>query len=110
MEAMTSCSARRVRALAVVAVLLCGLATIAPLIARSTAVHHQRIHVVKIVDIAAGDHHATTLHLNQPGALLQHSRSSTDQVATTRAAAAVTPADDTTLVSVRTRGPPTSAL
>jgi hypothetical protein len=110
MEAMTSCSARRVRALAVVAVLLCGLATLAPLIARSTGVHHQRIHVVKIVGVAAGDHHTTTLRLDQPVTLVQHSRSSTNQVATTRAAAAATPTDDTTLDSVRTRGPPTSAL
>jgi TPP-dependent 2-oxoacid decarboxylase len=110
MEDMTSRSARRVRAIAVVAVLLCGFATIAPLIAQAAGAHHERIHVVKVVGAAVADQHSSTVRLDQPGATLHHARETSRQATASRIAASLTPTGDDTVDSARTRGPPTSAL
>ncbi|MEO8889648.1 MAG: hypothetical protein ABI429_10230 [Jatrophihabitantaceae bacterium] len=105
---MTSCSARRVRALAVVAVLLCGLVTVAPLIERTSAGHHSRIHVVKIVGLVA-DQHASPPRLDQPGATLQHAPQNSDRAVATEATTSLTAVAAASIDTVRTRGPPASA-
>ncbi len=110
MKATTSCGARGVRAIAVVAVLLCALVTIAPLIARTSGAHHHRVHLVKVVGPSAADQHSSTLRLDQPGATLQHARKSADLAAAAGTTVSLTPIEDTTVDSARTRGPPTAAL
>lgn len=110
MEAMTSYSARRVRALAVVAVLLCGFTAIAPMIAHTTGAQHQRIHVVKVLGAAVADQHASTLRLDQPGATFHRAHANASAVYATTSSVSLTPSDDNSVVSSRTRGPPTSAL
>lgn len=110
MEAVTSRAARGVRALAVVAALLCCFIAVAPLIGRTTAVHHHHVHVVKIVSAASADQQFSTVRLDQPGVTLQHAGHSSDRSTTTTAAVSLTPSEDATVDSARTRGPPTTAI
>jgi hypothetical protein len=66
MDVKSSTATRRVRALAVAAVLLCALGALAPLLARQAGTPHSRIHAVKVVNVAAGDQYGATGRVDQP--------------------------------------------
>lgn len=90
------------------ALLLCGLASVAPLIARSIDPHHPRSHVVRVLAAAAADQHTSTVRLDQPGTTEQPVRESARPAAATRPDDPIALADVHAADSVRTRGPPTS--
>jgi hypothetical protein len=66
MEAMASRVTRQVRAVAVMAVLLCAFAAVGPILAREAGHAHSRMHLVKVVNPASADQHGTTTKFDQP--------------------------------------------
>lgn len=86
--------------------LLCCFAA-APAQAR-TSTHHPRTHLVKVVGVAVGDLHASTLGLDQPGLTPDQTGAAPCPAHTASTTNSSTPAVDTTVHSTRTRGPPTS--
>jgi len=109
MDAMSSPVTRRVRAIAVVAVLLCAFTTVAPLLARESGSHHPRSHAAKVVNAALSDQQNLTLRLDQTGAVLPVPGQQTRQVTVAGTPAAIVVADAAVVDSARTRGPPTDA-
>lgn len=66
MEAMTGRATRQVRAVAVLAALLCAFAAVGPIVAREAGHAHSRMHLVKVVNPAAADQHGTTAKFDHP--------------------------------------------
>lgn len=106
MDVTTSIATRRVRALAVVAVLLCALGALAPLLSRQAGTPHNRIHAVKVVNVAASDQYGATTRLDQPLVATTAVQNPVRMVTATERPDEVTGRCDTLTCSTATRGPP----
>lgn len=103
-----SVQTRRASAVALLAVLLCAFALVAPAAAHADG-HHVKSHAVKIVTVTGADQHAGQLRLDQPQlpSAAPASRPAARFVHGTADATTTTSAG--ALDSTRTRGPPGDA-
>ena len=106
MEAMASRVTRQVRAVAVMAVLLCAFAAVGPILAREAGHAHSRMHLVQVVNPASADQHGTTTKFDQPmvaAVPVQHAHTS---VLSVNAAESKRSTGHVAVLAPANRGPP----